>query len=240
MAKVYSPPVGFEPPDFEDLCVDGRWDPERDRQVHDEYLARLTEFVKNSKRNTIATHKDGDLIGEIVHFPQGDGSAAYMVFNVKPLELLHLAIHDAWALPEAHERGLKLADIRDVVERNRAWKRRIDEVEAWWAAQPLGLILHYHNGFGQYVRCEVADGEWHSLDGKQEGRALQPIALIGNWAERDLEPTAYHAKKIVEGDGLWRANTGCIYEHPSFSPPKGDAASIDPTKLDPLPIKVRA
>lgn len=236
MAKIYSPPAGYEAPSIDDCFVDGHYDRHLDDKIHAEYLARLAEFVKRSKRNTVATHKDGDLIGEVVHFPYADGAAAYMVWNVKPLELVHLAIHDAWQLDEAHERGLRVSDIRQIVERDRAWKKLAEETRDWWAEQPLGAIFHYHNGFGQYVRCEVVDGEWDSFDGHQQGRCLQPIALVGNWDDRDLRAGSYHAKKVVERSGAWRCNTSCIYELPSFSRPKGDAGLIDPTVLEPLEL----
>lgn len=60
--------------------------------------------------------KNGDVVGEIVRFPAADGYAQYIVKSQKPLILQHLNVGDAWGVPYAHIRGLRLADIREQIE----------------------------------------------------------------------------------------------------------------------------
>lgn len=112
MATVYATPAGFDPPDFMEALVDGRYDHELDDRIHAEYIARLAVEARSTST--------GALVGEIVRFQIADGYAQYMVWKEKPLTLVHLAIHDAWSIPEAHARGLRLADVRGMVERDRA------------------------------------------------------------------------------------------------------------------------
>lgn len=113
MAKVYAPPAGFEAPDFSASFVNGRYDHDLDNKIVADYFARLAAEAKRRVGGT------GDLVGKIVRFPVGDGYAQYMVWSHKPLALVHLAIHDAWSIPEAHARGLRLTDIRAMVEGER-------------------------------------------------------------------------------------------------------------------------
>jgi hypothetical protein len=111
MAKVYSLPAGFEPPDFGQFIVDGRYDREADDRLHKEFIDNLATYARE--------HNSGDMVGEVVRFPAADGYAQYMVWSHKPLSLIHLPIHDAWQIPEAHARGLRLADIRAEVAREK-------------------------------------------------------------------------------------------------------------------------
>lgn len=113
-----------------------------------------------------------------------------------------------------------------------------DENQKFLQSQKPGTILHYHNGFGQYVRREVVrDGNVNKL---------KPIALVGNWEKRDL-PQRYqdgnvyypfHANKIITGELDDRLQSSTTYEHPNFSKPMGDARNIDPRKLDPISLEV--
>ncbi|MEI2420894.1 hypothetical protein V6O07_11525, partial [Arthrospira platensis SPKY2] len=64
-------------------------------------------------------HHKGELVGEIARFGRGDGFAEYMVFSEKPLSLIWIPLGDAWSIPEAHARGLRLADIRENIGRQR-------------------------------------------------------------------------------------------------------------------------
>lgn len=109
--KVYAPPEGFDAPSFDDSIVDGRYDRELDDRLHHEYLERLAAEAR--RRN------QGSLVGEVIRFPVADGYAAYMIWSESPFEAIHLPIHDAWQIPEAHARGLRLSDARDMVERDR-------------------------------------------------------------------------------------------------------------------------
>lgn len=55
----------------------------------------------------------------IVRFPVADGYALYYVKSLKPLVLQHIPYGDAWQIPYAHIRGLRLADVQQQIEGNK-------------------------------------------------------------------------------------------------------------------------
>jgi hypothetical protein len=100
MATVFSAPEGYDPPAFN---MD-TW-----QKDEDEYLARLADRCKMNGTS--------DLLGETIKFPRGDGYALYMVWQTRPLQLIHVAIGDAWQVEDALIRGLRVADIREQLDR---------------------------------------------------------------------------------------------------------------------------
>jgi hypothetical protein len=70
------------------------------------------------------------------------------------------------------------ADIRSSLQFERTWEKIGKEGEAKASTLRVGQIVHYDNGFAQFVRCEVV-----KAGPKPE---LKPIGLIGNWQQNDL------------------------------------------------------
>src|SRR3990172_1715372 len=103
MATVYSPPKGFEAPaiTMEDYR-DQRWE-----AIEAEYIERLAACARD-----VQCSEPDPIIGKVVRFPYADGYAQYLVWSVRPLQLVHLDLGDGWAIPDAHARGLRLTDIR--------------------------------------------------------------------------------------------------------------------------------
>lgn len=71
-----------------------------------------------------------------------------------------------------------------------------------------GQIVHYNNGFDQWVRCKAVNHE------------LQPIALCGNWKEYDLPKRdfktgeiihSYYSRKIAENE-TFTPHAGNLFE----------------------------
>jgi hypothetical protein len=85
------------------------WDWEKEQL----WLSQLQNDLKS--RNT-----KSDLIGEILQWPRADGYACYIVCSVKPLQIAHLIVGDAWRIEPALSRGVRLSDVRQMVERKRA------------------------------------------------------------------------------------------------------------------------
>jgi hypothetical protein len=114
MATVYSPPENFRDlPDFEGFKDgNGRYDFEAHSRAEGEWIEELANLARKHK----GTGKNADLIGETIHFQRGDGYAMYLVWKTSPLQLVHLPVGDAWAIPEAHSRGLRVSDVRQQVE----------------------------------------------------------------------------------------------------------------------------
>lgn len=81
------------------------------------------EYQLTQLREQLQAANSGELVGEVVRWQRADGYAQYMVASQKPLQLVHLAVGDAWSVEDALIRGLRLTDIRKMVERERGLKK---------------------------------------------------------------------------------------------------------------------
>ncbi|MFA7219047.1 MAG: hypothetical protein WC119_00785 [Synergistaceae bacterium] len=80
----------------------------------DEYIARLRKWVMKN------TDSKDSIVGEMIRFPVADGYANYMIYRTKPLQLIHVAIGDAWEADRCLIRGLRLQDARGRVKNAKA------------------------------------------------------------------------------------------------------------------------
>lgn len=64
---------------------------------------------------------EGEFVGAILSFPIADGNALYLVDKVKPLTLTPILYMDGYQIPAAHIRGLTLNDVRQQVQREKAF-----------------------------------------------------------------------------------------------------------------------
>lgn len=78
-----------------------------------EYEEKVRAWIKE---NTAC--KD-PIVGEIVKTGVADGYACYMVASTKPLQLIHMEYLDAWHADRVWLRGLRLSDVRAMVERDK-------------------------------------------------------------------------------------------------------------------------
>ena len=83
---------------------------------------KLTDLFKSWEQHD----KDFEAIppDRIFSHPYADGSAYYYIVSDKPLVLQHIPYGDAWQLPYAHIRGLRLCDI----EAKRKWSKSMEEL----------------------------------------------------------------------------------------------------------------
>lgn len=121
MATAYAAPEGFAPPEInfpEDYRVPegGTLDDAPWMKKETEYMERL---AAEAKRVAAVEGKPSDLVGEVLRWGRGDGYAQYMVWRQQPLQLIHLETGDAWAVEEALIRGLRVGDVRRMVESER-------------------------------------------------------------------------------------------------------------------------
>lgn len=104
MATAYRAPEGYEAPELDLAALrDGSWP-----EIEQGYIERLAELARQNGTS--------DLLGQVIRFPRGDGYAQYLVWKTRPLSLIHLELGDAWAVEEALIRGLRLADVKGMVE----------------------------------------------------------------------------------------------------------------------------
>lgn len=109
--------------------------------------------------------------------------------------------------------------------------------DRWYASQKPGTIVHYSNGFNQFVRCEVVVGR--SKEGKVCNQ-LKSIALVGEWRSYDL-PRRSNTGEIIEGYHAKHISTGETFE-PNFSNIYEASADlqkkVDPRTLPPINLSV--
>lgn len=145
-------------------------------------------------------------------------------------------------------------DVERALRQAQVWDRLADEQEQFYSSLAPGQIVHYNNGFGEFVRCEAIVLEEDLRSGPSEYKAgqtvLQPIALVGNWKDGDLPHTyrdehgeeheivPYHAKKVLTRTGAWRASASCVFEAPGYS--SSYKRQGDPTTMDAIDLTVRS
>jgi hypothetical protein len=61
-----------------------------------EYEKKCKQFEKDCITYLNDLGYAGKNVGEIISFPVADGKARYMVISMRPLQLLHLPLDDAW------------------------------------------------------------------------------------------------------------------------------------------------
>jgi hypothetical protein len=121
----------------------------------------------------------------------------------------------------------------DVVLQKVSWEEQMDlhtrQSENWHNSHEIGSVVHYHNGFASYIRCEIVVGpKGHE---EYEGVACcKPIALVGKWSDYDLKWDSYHVEKVRTGD-LFRPHASNIWE---YNPDNRSFHKDDPTKMEAL------
>jgi len=88
-AKVYSAPEEVKLPD-------NTFDNVKDWVTND------NKYIESLKQHLREIGYDGKNMGEILKFPAADGYAQYMVISMKPLQLVHLELGDAWTFQYAN------------------------------------------------------------------------------------------------------------------------------------------
>jgi hypothetical protein len=104
MLKVYSTPAEIPVPEFDwtDLKA---------------YQEKENKFIEDLRKFCI-NRNNAEYVGEVIQFPVADGYAQYMVASLKPVELIHLPIVDAWQYPYIER--LTKNDIVDKINQKRA------------------------------------------------------------------------------------------------------------------------
>ena len=111
MAKEVAIPAGINAPGFDDYLGD-RFDFEGYEAACEKFRADLAALCRENGKS--------DVLGEVVKWQRADGYAEYIVWRTRPLELIHLPLGDGWQIEAPLMRGLRLADVREMVDRDRA------------------------------------------------------------------------------------------------------------------------
>ncbi len=209
-------------------------------KIETDYSRPRREWIRREEEQIEAaaaqarTKAAGDTVGELLRWPRADGYALYMVTSEKPLRLAHVDVGDGYSVENSLIRGLNLADVRSMVDQARRWKQAFEATNDIYDEMQPGQIVHYHNAFGEFVRCEVvvAPDDEACVHAEKGETCLKPIALVGKWRAHDLRHDSYHATSVREGR-LFKPNGTCIYENPQAS---GARSHGDPSQMAPLDI----
>jgi hypothetical protein len=112
-ATVYSTPEGLDAPEFDAFMKgDGGFDGDAYFKACAEHCERVAAWCRENSGSK------NDLVGKTISFPVADGRAEYMVYTTKPLALIHLPYVDGYQADPILLRGLRVTDVRDLVERS--------------------------------------------------------------------------------------------------------------------------
>jgi hypothetical protein len=136
-------------------------------------------------------------------------------------------------------KAFKTEDIQRALSMSQFFSKNQGDHASFYAGLTLGATVHYHNGFGQYVRCTVVMST--TAHDKTPHKCLKPVALVGNWRPLDLPRRrqngsidyGYQGKRILEGECM-EPNFTSIFEGGNSSARQGG----DPTKLPALDLSV--
>ncbi len=107
MGKVYSAPDEIKLP----VINFGKTTSKEWLENDAKYLSELSAWCKRRNPN------DPDYVGEVLRFPVADGYALYMVAALKPIQLIHIELGDAYVFKYAEL--LKKADIKDKIDKSK-------------------------------------------------------------------------------------------------------------------------
>ena len=107
MAKIFSAPKEVKVPtlDFKDV---------KNWKANDE------KYIQELKNHIQSLGYTGKNVGEVIQFPVADGYAQYMVASMKPLQLIHLPLGDAWDWQYAHL--LTAKEVQEKIDQRKALK----------------------------------------------------------------------------------------------------------------------
>lgn len=142
------------------------------------------------------------------------------------------------------EQAFTTEDIEGAMHSAQVYAAMNCDHDRFYKSLKFGSIVHYSNGHGTYIRCEVvpcAVPVGFDSEAPPHGRGLCPIALVGAWGAHDLPSRyadgsprlSYHVQKIMEKEPMI-PNYSNIYESPDFV----DRLGVDPRHLPPIDLSL--
>lgn len=206
--------------------AEGHYDHQATEAAETKWLEKLKEELR--------AKSEGDLVGERVKWSAADGYAVYIITKQRPLTLAHVALGDAYQANGATIRGFRLQDAKAQVRADRKWQTYMDEKarahEDFYAGLSVGDVVHYHNSFGEFIRCKVvvAGENEKGHPGLVKGeKCLRPIELVGAWRSYDLLPTSYHVRQIREGEVCKPGHNNVYEADATLQKEHGDPAKME-------------
>lgn len=111
MAKIFSTPSEVKVPTISNFITNDGFDSIALEKAEKVFLSEIRDQLKKA-------NPDDEYCGEVLNFPYADSYALYMVFQIKPLQLVHLPLGDAWDLPNIER--LKTKDVLLKIEQQKS------------------------------------------------------------------------------------------------------------------------
>jgi hypothetical protein len=92
----------------------------------EDYNKANDQYIVDMKAKLIEHGYKGKNSGEVIKFPVADGHALYMVISMRPLQLMHIPIVDAWEFQYVHL--LTAKEVSGQIEANKKWDEFINKV----------------------------------------------------------------------------------------------------------------
>ena len=177
----------------------------------------------------------GTLIGRYITHPYADSHATYRITATSKTRatIEWVDIGDAWVLPAwGRKATIPLTKVRSILDQRDSRKAFFATTDNWWEQQTEGTIVHYSNGFGEYVRGKIVTHEGE--------KQMLPIALVGNWKSYDLVNRSadgslrygYHAGRVINGEPF-RPNASNMVEFPGHKVRGDDPRTLPAIALTP-------
>lgn len=175
-------------------------------------------------------------IGTKFYAPHKDGNVEFTVIQQSGYNKGG-KLHKVWIAEaqndadwKGEQRAFTTEEIQHSLTMRNLFERLDRQHDAYYKSLKPGQIVHYNNGFGNFVRSEVT-----------ADRKLMPIALVGPWAKHDLPMRRidgdvyypYHALKIKECE-TFEPNASNIYENSTSL----QNQYTDPAQLEPIDLSV--
>lgn len=104
MSKVFSPPKSITVPAFDIRDIKGSQEKEK------QFIDQVKAWCKGHSKDK----ENASYVGEVFRIPMADGNALYAVYSLKPVELIHLPVGDAWDSKWANRANAK--EIRQQID----------------------------------------------------------------------------------------------------------------------------
>ena len=196
----------------------------------------LQDFIERSnakwqelKAADALAKQRGELVGRYVTHPHADGQAVYVITDQsgKSVTVGWVDVDDAWVLPAWGKKArIPTSKAQQLIGAREFYDNLANDSGDWWASRKVGETVHYHNGFGTWVRGVI-------VNENGENR-MRPTALVGPWKQFDLWTRSatgeirwgYHVERIKTGE-TFKPHASNMFEN-------GWNRDGNPTKLTPL------
>lgn len=90
----------------------------------EDYNKANDQYIQNLKDKLRESGYTGKNSGEVIKFPVADGHALYMVISMRPLQLMHIPIVDAYEFQYVHLMTAK--EVNEQIEASKRWEKFLE------------------------------------------------------------------------------------------------------------------